>query len=155
MHCAERPVDGECLFCRIVAGAVPCARVYEDDHVLAFLDVNPVTPGHTLVVLKGHYPTLLDVPRHEAGNLLEALKIVAAALQTELRAGGFNCLQNNFGLAGQTIFHSHWHLIPRAEDDGLKLWAGAPYADKDRMRQLAEALSSRTASGFPGGRHER
>jgi histidine triad (HIT) family protein len=144
----------ECLFCRIVAGAIPCARVYENDHVLAFLDINPVTPGHTLVVLKGHYPTLLDVPPREAGNLFPALQIVAAALRTELRAEGFHCLQNNFSAAGQTVFHAHWHLIPRAAHDGLELWTGKPYADGEQMRRLAETLSSSTAAGFSGGRHE-
>jgi histidine triad (HIT) family protein len=154
MHGAGRPVDEECLFCRIIAGALPCARVYEDDGVLAFLDINPVRPGHTLVVLKGHYPTLLDVPLHEAGGLLAALKVVAAALRAEVRAGGFHCLQNNFSVAGQTVFHAHWHLIPRAEHDGLELWAGSPYADGAEMRRLAEALSSRTAGGFSGGTHE-
>ncbi|MDR1360505.1 MAG: HIT domain-containing protein [Deltaproteobacteria bacterium] len=155
MQRPDRPVDEACLFCRIIAGAVPCARVYEDDAVLAFLDINPVRPGHTLVVLKGHYPTLLDVPLEEAEGLFAALKTVAAALRAELRAGGFHCLQNNFSVAGQTVFHAHWHLIPRAAQDGLELWTGRPYKDEAQMRQLAEALASRAASGFSGGTHER
>jgi histidine triad (HIT) family protein len=147
-------VDEGCLFCRIIAGALPCARVYEDEHVLAFLDINPMAPGHTLVVLRGHYPTLLDVPPGEAGHLFTALKIVTVALRAELRLEGFHCLQNNFSAAGQTVFHAHWHLIPRTAHDGLALWAGRPYADGDQMRRLAESLSSRIAGGLSGGTHE-
>jgi histidine triad (HIT) family protein len=148
-------VDEGCLFCRIIAGAIPCARVYGDNHVLAFLDINPIVPGHTLVVPRGHYPTLLDVPPCEAGNLFAALKIVAAALQAEVRAEGFHCLQNNFSAAGQTVFHAHWHLIPRVAHDGLRLWPGKPYADAEQMRQMAENLSSRITGCLSGGKHER
>lgn len=136
-----RPTDNACLFCKIVAGEIPCARVYEDEAVLAFLDLNPISFGHTLVVPKGHYPTLLDFPAEEGEALLRALRLVASALHRELGTGGFNCIQNNFAPAGQMIFHAHWHLIPRHENDGLPDWPAGKYKDNDEMQQLAQTIS--------------
>ncbi|MDR2160690.1 MAG: HIT family protein [Desulfovibrio sp.] len=154
MPYANRPVDKDCVFCRIVAGAIPCARVYEDENILAFLDIQPIAPGHTLAILKGHYPTLLEVPPREAEGLFIALKKVAAAQLKVLGAGGFHCLQNNFPLAGQTVFHAHWHLIPRAAGDGLALWPGQAYESDKRMREVAEALHSHITAGRCGGQDE-
>lgn len=142
-HDAPYPADENCLFCKIIAGQIPCARIYEDGRVLAFLDINPISRGHALVVPKGHYPTLLDFPAAEGEALLKAMRAVAAALHAELESGGFNCLQNNFGPAGQMIFHSHWHIIPRYEHDGLADWPGGKYKDNEDMQQLAKALSAR------------
>lgn len=143
----------DCLFCKIVAGKIPCAKVYEDDDVLAFLDINPVAEGHTLVVLKEHYPTLLETPPAKGEVLLRALRLVGGAVLKATQAGGFNCVQNNFSCAGQMIFHSHWHIIPRFEDDGLPVWPGGQYADSEVMQQLAKAISTHT-SVIAGGSHE-
>jgi histidine triad (HIT) family protein len=137
----QRPVDAHCLFCKIIAGDIPCAKVYEDDDILAFLDINPTAKGHTLVVPKGHYPTLLDLPPTEGPALLRAMALVGKALMTQCGAGGFNCFQNNFGPAGQMVFHSHWHIIPRFDNDGLPDWGGKPYDSNDEMLELARALS--------------
>ncbi|MDL2216625.1 HIT family protein [Desulfovibrio sp. OttesenSCG-928-M14] len=137
------PMDASCLFCKIIAGELPCARVYEDNAILAFLDINPISRGHTLVVPKGHYPTLLDFPDSEGEALVRAMRLVAAALHETLQSDGFNCLQNNFGPAGQMIFHAHWHLIPRYEGDGLTHWPGGKYKDNDDMRQLALDINQR------------
>lgn len=135
------PVDASCLFCKIIAGEIPCARVYEDDAVLAFLDINPISRGHTLVVPKGHYPTLLDFPAAEGEALVRALRRVALALHETMQSGGFNCIQNNFGPAGQMVFHSHWHLVPRHEGDGLADWPGGKYKDTGEMQKLATAIA--------------
>jgi histidine triad (HIT) family protein len=143
-------VDENCIFCKIIAGGIPCARVYEDERVLAFLDINPIARGHTLVVLKGHYPTLLDVPAGEGESLLKAMSRVAGALLSVTKAGGFNCLQNNFRCAGQMVFHAHWHLVPRFDNDGLPDWPGGKYADESAMRELARAISTHTGSGVAG-----
>lgn len=138
----EKPYDRNCLFCKIIAGEIPCAKIFEDDNTLAFLDINPIAKGHTLVVPKGHFPTLLDFPASEAGPLIDALRRVAGAVQKETGAGGFNCIQNNFGPAGQMVFHSHWHIIPRFEKDGLTDWPGGAYAGTDEMNQLARSISA-------------
>lgn len=140
---ANKPVDENCLFCKIIAGAVPCAKIYEDGNILAFLDINPTAKGHSLVVPKGHYPTLLELPPDEGRPLLHAMRLVAKALMDECRADGFNCIQNNFAAAGQMVFHSHWHIIPRFKDDGLPDWSGKPYADNEEMQALARAVSAR------------
>jgi len=138
-----KPKDDTCLFCKIVAGDIPCARVYEDDAILAFLDINPIAKGHMLIVPKGHYPTLLDCPESEGEALLKAMRLVAKAVREETGAGGFNCIQNNFAPAGQMVFHSHWHIIPRFDHDGLPDWPGGAYADTDEMQQLARSISTR------------
>ena len=151
MNCTHKPVSDDCLFCKIIAGVIPCARVYEDEHILAFLDISPAAKGHTLVVPKGHYPTLLDLPVCEAEPLFRALKLVAAAVQAETRSSGFNCLQNNFGAAGQMVFHAHWHIIPRTDDDGLKHWPGKSYDDGAAMHQLAESVNLRITAAMPVG----
>ncbi|MCL1939849.1 MAG: HIT family protein [Desulfovibrionaceae bacterium] len=135
--------DPACIFCKIIAGEIPCARVYEDENVLAFLDINPIAKGHTLVVPKGHFPTLLELPESEGEALLKALRLVAGAVKKETGAGGFNCVQNNFAPAGQMVFHSHWHIIPRFDNDGLPDWPGGQYADTDEMQQLARSISAR------------
>lgn len=136
----ERPVDESCLFCKIIAGSIPCVRVLETDDILAFLDISPCAKGHTLVVPKGHYPTLLDFPSELGTPLLDALRRVGNAVMEATGAGGFNCLQNNFAPAGQMVFHSHWHIVPRFEKDGIPDWPGTPYANPDEMEQLAQSI---------------
>ena len=143
-------MSGNCIFCNIVAGKIPCARVYEDERVLAFLDINPIAEGHTLVVPKNHYPTLLDVPAVEGEALLRALRLVAGGVLKATKAGGFNCVQNNFRCAGQMVFHSHWHIIPRFDNDGLPGWPGGQYADNAAMQQLARSISALIDDGAAG-----
>ena len=137
-----KAVDENCIFCKIIAGQIPCAKVYEDVRVLAFLDINPIAKGHTLVVMKGHYPTLLDVPAREGEFLLKALRQVAGALLKATNASGFNCIQNNFSCAGQMVFHSHWHIITRFDNDGLPDWPGRQYAEDAEMQQMAKSIST-------------
>ena len=155
MSCEHTPVQEDCIFCKIVAGKLPSARVYEDDHIIAFLDINPTAKGHTLVVPKGHYDTLLELPDCLGEAVLRALRLVATAVYQETKADGFNCLQNNFRSAGQMVFHSHWHVIPRYDNDGLADWPpGTSYADSDEMQQLAKSINSRIARRLTGGSHE-
>ncbi len=154
MCCTGKPADPSCIFCRIIAGEIPCARVYEDEHILAFLDISPIAKGHTLVVPKAHYPTLLELPACAGEPLLRALRTVAEAVREETGAGGFNCIQNNFAPAGQMVFHSHWHVIPRFDNDGLPDWPGGKYADTAEMQELALSLSTRISGKPSGGTYE-
>ena len=134
------PVSDSCIFCRIVKGELPCTRVYEDADVLAFLDINPVSAGHTLVIPKGHYETLLDLPEELAAKMLPALARIGGAAMAGVKADGFNCLQNNFAASGQIVFHSHWHIIPRFDGDGLTHWPHKTNVDAAAMQAVAEAI---------------
>ena len=130
-----------CIFCKIVKGDIPCAKVYEDDTVLAFLDLNPAGPGHALVVPKKHAATLLELEPGTGDALLQAMRKVGAALRKALAAEGFNCVQNNFSAAGQEVMHLHWHVIPRQAGDGVfKPWSPGAYANMGQMAELAEKL---------------
>ncbi len=136
----ETPASESCIFCRIVKDELPGVRVYEDTDILVFLDINPVAPGHSLVITKGHYPTLLDMPGHLGGPVIAALGKVGRAVMAATGAEGFNCLQNNFAASGQMVFHTHWHVIPRFEGDGLTHWPHRPYADAASMQSVAAAI---------------
>ncbi len=138
--------DENCIFCKIIAGQLPCCKVYEDAAVIAFLDINPIVHGHTLVVPKNHYPTILELPFSEGGALTKALKVVGGGLLHGTKANGFNCVQNNFSAAGQMVFHVHWHLIPRFDNDQLLLWPNGKYADMDQMQKVASTISKHIAN---------
>ncbi|MDL2209416.1 HIT family protein [Desulfovibrio sp. OttesenSCG-928-O18] len=134
------PVSDSCVFCRIVRGELPSTRVYEDDAVVAFLDISPISRGHTLVIPKGHYATLLDLPEDVSSKILPVLTRIGRAVMAAMGADGFNCLQNNFAAAGQIVFHSHWHVIPRFEGDGLAQWPHNAQLDAAAMEAVAEAI---------------
>ncbi len=135
------PMDSECIFCKIVAGEIPCAKVYETESCLAFLDIAPVRGGHALVLPKAHYPTLMDLPAEWGEELLRGLSKVGKAVMEATGADGLNLMQNNYEAAGQLVHHAHFHLIPRFEDDGLRLWPQSPYDDPDEMAGLAARIA--------------
>ena len=135
------PKDPDCIFCTIVAGGIPCAKVYESETCLAFLDIAPVNAGHTLVLPKGHYPTLMDIPAELGSDLTTALSRVGKAVMEATGADGLNLMQNNHEAAGQLVHHAHFHLIPRHSDDGLKLWPQSGYENPDEMSRLAATIA--------------
>jgi len=109
----------DCIFCRIVAGELPAVRLYEDDHVLSFLDIRPLRPGHALVIPKAHCTDLRDCPPELGGALLAGVQRVAAAVCEATGTGGFNLFNANGEVAGQEVFHLHLHILPRLEGDGF------------------------------------
>jgi histidine triad (HIT) family protein len=135
--------QADCLFCKIIRGEIPCAKVFETEHVLAFLDIAPASPGHTLVVPKAHFPTLPELPEALGGPLLDALSRVGRAVMAATGATGFNVLANTFESAGQVVFHAHWHVIGRTGGDGLLPWPGKPYDNNETMARLAEEIRRR------------
>lgn len=137
---SDAPKDSECIFCRIVAGEIPCAKVFESEDVIAFLDIAPVRPGHALVLPKGHYPTLWHLPDELGANLLAAVKKVGRGVMEATGARGMNVGMNNHPAAGQLVPHAHIHLIPRQEGDGLSLWDQSPYEDNSVMLELADRI---------------
>jgi histidine triad (HIT) family protein len=133
---------GGCIFCRIVKGEVPCSKVYEDAHTLAFLDINPVSKGHTLVITKNHYPTVLEMPETEGVALAKASVKVGKAVKKAARADGINLLHNIGEAAGQLVFHAHVHLIPRFEHDGISLRMGRrSYESAEEQEEYAQKIA--------------
>ncbi|MFW0838110.1 MAG: HIT family protein [Candidatus Komeilibacteria bacterium] len=118
----------DCIFCKIVAGEIPSYKVYEDDNVLAFLDIAPCNPGHTLVIPKQHYKNIEDASEEILAQLMSGVKKVGMAIKEKLGYGGYNIMENNDPIAGQEVPHLHWHIIPRKEGDGYKLWQHGKYA---------------------------
>ncbi len=132
----------DCIFCRIVAGEIPSAKIYDHGGVFAFLDIAPVNKGHALVVPKKHYETLFELPEDLGRELTIALKTVGRAVMRATGATGLNLGMNNFEAAGQLVNHAHFHLIPRHQGDGLNLWTQHAYENDEEMRKLAQAIRS-------------
>ncbi|WP_042356683.1 HIT family protein [Bacillus rubiinfantis] len=103
----------DCIFCKIVKGEIPAAKVFENEHVLAFLDISQVTKGHTLVIPKVHKENLYELTPEISRNIFEVVPTIANALKTEFNPVGLNAINNNGEKAGQSVFHFHLHLIPR------------------------------------------
>ncbi|MHC3379281.1 HIT family protein [Haloarcula sp. H-GB5] len=108
----------DCIFCQIVAGDIPGRTVYEDDTVLAFLDANPLSPGHTLVIPKAHHERLNDTPADVAGEVMSTLHELVPAVEAAVDAPASTVAFNNGEVAGQEVPHVHGHIVPRFEDDG-------------------------------------
>lgn len=131
-------MENDCVFCAIAAGEIPSFKIYEDDSVLAFLDINPFSEGHTLVIPKEHYKNLLEVPPAVLAVLLERVQKVASHIAATLPCEGFNILQNNGAVAGQTVNHIHFHIVPRFEGSGLTFESGK--GDMEKLGALASRL---------------
>ncbi|HFI0106220.1 TPA: HIT family protein [Streptococcus suis] len=131
----------DCIFCKIVAGEIPASKVYEDDHVLAFLDITQVTKGHTLVIPKKHYRNVLEMDAEVAGQVFTVIPALARQLKEKLGASGLNIVNNNEEAAGQTVFHTHIHLLPRFDkNDGLDIQFTANEPDFPALANLAQDL---------------
>jgi histidine triad (HIT) family protein len=130
-------MKNDCVFCAIASGEIPSFKIYEDDVVLAYLDINPFSKGHTLVIPKVHSAGLLDTSDDVLADVIFRVKKIAAHLKTVLPCEGFNVLQNNGEAAGQTVRHLHFHIIPR--------YAGEPLTFEGKPGDMAElgALASR------------
>ncbi|MBR6072150.1 MAG: HIT family protein [Acholeplasmatales bacterium] len=110
-----------CIFCKIVNGEIPSKKVYEDDDVLAILDISQATVGHTLVMPKKHYANILEIPNNEYQKVMLKVKEIANKLNTKLNPKGINVLNNCGEAAGQTVMHYHVHILPRYNDNDIKL----------------------------------
>ena len=133
----------DCVFCKIVTGQIPCTRVWEDDVCLAFLDIGPISPGHTLVIPKKHYESVSEMPADEAAHIASKFPALAAAVKEAVGADGINILQNNGPSAGQVVPHLHIHLIPRWPGDGLGFRWPAKTGDPEVLKKQAEAIRKR------------
>jgi histidine triad (HIT) family protein len=132
--------DPNCIFCKIVAGAIPSFTLYEDARTLSFLDINPVNPGHSLVISKNHAPTLTASDDADLCAVMAAARRVAAAIDRALSPYGLNLLQANGPGANQSVLHFHMHVIPRTKDDNLSMnWHPTP-GDRQALAAMAEKI---------------
>jgi histidine triad (HIT) family protein len=130
----------DCLFCQIIAHELPCHQVYEDDNWLAFLDINPVNLGHTLLLPKQHHRNLLDLPENLLSEVGPLIQKIALAVKEATQADGINIGWNNESSAGQIIFHSHIHIIPRFKGDGFIHWQGQGDITEEEFTKIKEAV---------------
>jgi histidine triad (HIT) family protein len=130
----------DCLFCGIVAGEVPSQIVDSDEHTIAFMDINPATRGHALVVPKEHSEDLMDVSDEDLARTMAAARRLARRMDEVLEPDGYNILNSCRPAAWQTIFHYHLHVIPRYDDDPLKLpWIPGP-GDEGEIKAIADRI---------------
>ena len=131
--------DDNCIFCKIANGEIPSATVYEDDDFRVILDLSPASKGHALILPKEHYANLYELPDEAASKVLIVAKNVVAKMTKALGCDGYNLVQNNGEVAGQTVFHFHMHLIPRYKEDQVGLgWKMGELTDADREDILAK-----------------
>lgn len=131
----------DCIFCQIVNNDLPSQKIFENNEVVAFLDIQPVQFGHALVVSKKHYDTFEQTPVAEIINLFTIVHKLAAAIKASVKANGFNITINNGRAAGQVVDHLHIHIIPRFNNDGLSSWDKLTYQD-GQMKELAEQIKN-------------
>ena len=140
-------VPEDCIFCQIVDGEIPSRTVYEDENVTAFLDANPLAPGHTLVIPKEHHETLGDMPEDTGARVFEVLHQLTPAVEGAVDADASNVAFNNGEAAGQEVPHVHGHIIPRFEDDGGNpihaIVGSRPDLSDDELDDIADSIAGR------------
>ena len=130
----------DCVFCKIVDGKIPAAKVYEDSYVISFLDIMPANKGHCLVVPRKHTSNLIEMNDEDLVATMKAAKKVARALSLSFGNGSFNIVMNNGKEAGQLVNHAHIHLIPRFQKDRLRIkWSHLKY-EGDEMKEYADKI---------------
>ena len=136
----------DCVFCKIVAGTIPATKVYENDDVLAFMDIGPIVRGHVLVIPKVHCNPITATPDDVLAKVIAVVRLVAHAQMDGLGADGINVHQANGAAAGQVVPHVHFHVVPRYANDGHHWnWTARPYADHAE----AAALAARIQAAIP------
>lgn len=137
------PYDPHNIFAKILRAEIPAVKVWEDDDVLAFMDVFPQSEGHVLVISKtSQARTLLDIEPPVLAKLIQATRRTARAVQKALKPDGFQIMQYNGEAGGQTVFHVHFHIVPRWSDRDLKGHSQAPMADAAALRVLADRIAA-------------
>ncbi|WP_436925896.1 HIT family protein [Halosimplex amylolyticum] len=138
-------MSDDCIFCSIVAGEIPSRTVYEDDDVLAFLDANPLAPGHTLVIPKDHHEHVQDMPNDLAGDVFAVMHRLVEPIESAVDADGSTVAFNNGEVAGQEVPHTHGHVVPRFDDDGGRpihsIFGSGPDLDDDELDDIAASIA--------------
>jgi len=139
-------IMNNCLFCKIIAGEISSTRVFEDDKTVAFLDINPVNKGHTLVVPKIHAENFIEASTQLLCDMMGVMQKVARGVLAATGAVGFNLHVNNGRVSGQEVDHLHLHIIPRFPEDGLKHWPKVSYAEGE-MKEVGKVIKSKIDNG--------
>jgi len=127
----------DCIFCKMVGGHIPATKVYEDEVILAFLDISPISDGHTLVIPKRHYEKLHECPPEFLGPVFSRIGRIAGAVAAAMDSDGYNLLCNNGRAAGQLVKHLHFHIVPRNNGDGLfDSWPSYQY-EQGKIEEVA------------------
>jgi histidine triad (HIT) family protein len=137
------PSDPGCIFCKIVAGQIPCHKLHEDEHVLAFLDVSPLSRGHCLIIPKGHYATLDQVPPEVAAACGRLMPRLSKAVMAATGATAWNVLQNNGKAAHQAVDHVHFHIIPKTAAAGLGITWPSGKLGTEEAKDLVGKISGK------------
>ena len=132
------PMD--CIFCKIIAGDIPSHKVYEDDKVLAFFDILPISQGHTIVVPKKHVPDVEGLSDEEISAMSVAIKKIGKAVIDGLEVKGYSVFLDNKSAANQHVPHVHFHLVPRVEGDGLERWPQSGYGEGEAEHCLKQVI---------------
>ena len=131
----------DCIFCKIIKKEIPADFIYENDKIVAFLDIHPNNPGHALVVPKAHFHDLLETPDDVLADIMARTKKIAPAILKAVKADGFNSIFNTKPAAGQVVFHTHMHIIPRFTNDGLKHWPDK-HLSAEELKKIKENIVS-------------
>lgn len=137
---------GHCIFCRLVTGEIPAARVYEDEQTLAFMDIGQVNPGHVLVATRRHAANLFELTPEEAAAVMQTAQKVAGAVRDAFDPPGLTLLQANGPEGGQTVFHFHLHVVPRHADDGV----GLSWPRKEPAAAVLQGYAQRLRDALAG-----
>jgi len=132
----------DCIFCKIANGEIPSKSIYSDDEFNVILDLGPATKGHALILPKSHYANLYELPDDIASKVMILAKRLASKMTERLSADGFNIVQNNGEVAGQTVFHYHLHLIPRYENDGQKIGWTPGQPSQEELDIIKDTINS-------------
>lgn len=130
-----------CIFCKITAGEIPSHTLYEDEQFKVILDVGPATKGHALILPKEHYANLYELPEDVSVNVMKLAKKMVKIMTEKLECDGFNLVQNNGEVAGQTVFHFHMHLIPRYKDDGEILKYNVQNFTQEELAEIKKQIT--------------
>ena len=137
----EKMYSQECIFCKIIKKEIPSKIIFENENNLAFLDIFPINPGHTIVIPKNHYQNLEDIPENELIEIYKIVKKLAKLIHNKLNTDGYNVLQNNFEAAGQVIQHFHIHIIPRNKtDDKFKLKIPRKQSSEEELNKMQKII---------------
>lgn len=135
--------EENCIFCKIIAGEIPSHTIYEDGEFKVILDVNPASKGHALILPKEHYANIYEIDEETASHAMKLAKKLAVHMTEVLNCDGFNILQNNHEVAGQTVFHLHIHLIPRyknAKNNDILKWTNESFTQEE-MKEICSSLN--------------
>lgn len=130
----------DCIFCKIANGEISHHKVYENDQVLVFLDLNPVNEGHVLIIPKDHYENIYEIPEDMLNNLIKTAKMMSLVIKKTMQADGINVYMNNEKAAGQIIYHAHIHIIPRFLNDGFTYWKGRKTYLEEEFKKTAKKI---------------